>query len=160
MLCLHVRQLFILLYMLMMPFPNLNACPFLDTNAAIIEEKENRLSAKTKRDNIWKKILASEYPSTGLPPLEGPPLWSTISSLVLPSWLSLPGLYHPSFVAKAFTHKGDIMLAGRRKHIHRNGVSVKVAFVSLGVHHYTGIFQGAPYGIARFSLAKKPSSRA
>ena len=45
----------------------------------------------------------------------------------------------------------------RTKYIHSVGVVGKVKFVSNGQHPYTGIFEGADYGLATMSSAKQPS---
>lgn len=46
----------------------------------------------------------------------------------------------------------------RTKYIHSVGVVGKCKFVSNGSHPYTGIFEGADYGLCRLSSAAKPSA--
>ena len=46
----------------------------------------------------------------------------------------------------------------RVKYVHSVGVAGKFKFISNGSHPYTGVFEGADYGILRFSSAFKPSA--
>lgn len=64
-----------------------------------------------------------------------------------------------------FKAPGDIMpknsvwpFSTRTKYIHSVGVHGKVKFVSTGDHPYTGVFEGADYGIVRLSSAAKPTT--
>lgn len=58
---------------------------------------------------------------------------------------------------KSFTVAGDEMPSDRLKYIHSVGATGKVKFVHKG-GKYTGIFQGADYGLIRLSSAAEPSS--
>jgi len=62
-----------------------------------------------------------------------------------------------------FSTPGDKMptnpLGGTRaKYIHAVGVVGKVKFESSGKHPFTGVWEGAQYGLVRFSSAAEPSS--
>jgi len=56
----------------------------------------------------------------------------------------------------SFEQAGDEML-GRTKYIHSVGATGKVKFIKKGKTQYTGIFQGADYGLIRLSSAAEPS---
>lgn len=63
-----------------------------------------------------------------------------------------------------FDTPGDAMQPGwwsnRVKYIHQVGVVGSVKFVSNGNHDFTGIFEGANYGLIRLSSAGKPGPSA
>jgi len=81
------------------------------------------------------------------------------------SVLEMPGLFIES-MCPTLRAQGDempyedglIFYGWRHKYIHTVGAVGQVEWRSLGEHPYTGIFEGASQGIARFSLAKEPST--
>ena len=81
------------------------------------------------------------------------------------SLLEMPGIFLES-MCPTLRAKGDempwesgLIFSGlRKKYIHTVGALGQVEWRNLGEHPYTGIFEGAGQGIARFSLAKEPSS--
>ena len=64
----------------------------------------------------------------------------------------------PTFDYKSDALPVDFLGQVRTKYIHSVGVVGKCKFVSNGLHPYTGIFEGADYGLCRLSSAAKPSS--
>lgn len=60
-------------------------------------------------------------------------------------------------VMVSFDASADVFPEKRTKYIHSVGVTGGIRFESAGNHAYGGLFQGADYGIIRFSSAKKPS---
>jgi len=100
-----------------------------------------KLSAKMKRDLIWKKVTAN----------------TSSHKFINPAPMFLESM-DPVFKAK-----GDIMpkalIGSRKKFIHQVGTVGKVKFVSNGNHKFTGILKGADQGIVRFSSAAQPSDK-
>ena len=65
----------------------------------------------------------------------------------------------PTFETKADAMPDDGLFGARRtKYIHSVGVVGKCSFVSNGSHPFTGIFEGADYGLCRLSSAAQPSA--
>lgn len=57
-------------------------------------------------------------------------------------------------VTTTFTNFADVMPANRIKYIHSIGSTAGVKFESVKGHKYTGLFQGASFGLIRLSTAK------
>jgi len=53
--------------------------------------------------------------------------------------------------------QGDELPKDRSKYIHTVGSTGRVEWQDLGGHNYTGLFEGADFGIVRLSLAKEPN---
>lgn len=83
-------------------------------------------------------------------------LWSKITADKTPSKFPSPGGIFLISMDKSFDTAGDVMPSGRAKFIHAVGATGKVKFVHKG-GKYTGIFQGADYGLIRLSSAAEPS---
>mgnify|MGYP000857258679 CR=1 FL=1 len=98
------------------------------------------MSATSKSDQIWSQISATagtsgSFPSTlGLGGIFLEPMAPTLDTISD----AMPNTWYGST---------------RTKYIHSVGVVGKVKFVSNGKHPYTGIFEGADYGMARMSSA-------
>jgi len=80
------------------------------------------------------------------------------------SLLEMPGIFIESMCPTLRApgdelpwEEGLIFSDWRKKYIHTVGTVGQVEWRNLGEHPYTGIFEGAGQGIARFSLAKEPS---
>ena len=109
-------------------------------------------------------VLGPEY--TALPAVEKQALiWDNTlldtSSNSWPSGLELPQIFFES-MCPTMEAPGDQLPTAwtgntRKKYIHSVGSVGMVQFVSSG-SSYTGLFQGASYGIVRISLAKEPSA--
>ena len=96
------------------------------------------LPAATKLERIWENCAEDETSAAWLSKLE-------VGGIMLES------------MCPTFNTEGDQLPLLRRKYVHTVGTVGKVEWVDTGGHPYTGIFQGARQGIARFSFAKKPS---
>jgi len=72
-------------------------------------------------------------------------------------WLTsiFPGIMGES-VMTSFDASADVFPEERIKYIHSVGVTGGIKFVRTGDHGYAGLFQGAEYGLVRFSSAAKP----
>ena len=96
-------------------------------------------SAADKMDDLWAQL--SENQASG-------------------SWPTAALIFTES-MNTTFDAKGDAMpntlFSTRTKYIHSVGTVGKVKLVSSGQHPFSGIFQGADYGIVRLSSAAKPA---
>lgn len=101
------------------------------------------LSAAEKSERLWTNCQVDTSPAA----------WFSPFSLLV-------GLMTES-MCPTFTSPGDELppqgSVTRDKMIHTVGAVGRVEWVDRGSHSYTGIFQGASYGLARLSLAKEPS---
>merc|ERR1719329_557431 len=107
---------------------------FLAYDEEDLQNLSNAGHAKDKHSSLWSKIAADKTPSK------------------FPS----PGGIFLISMDKSFDTAGDVMPSGRAKFIHAVGATGKVKFVHKG-GKYTGIFQGADYGLIRLSSAAEPS---
>jgi hypothetical protein len=98
-----------------------------------------RLEASKKKDLVMAHVLASKGTSGTYP--------ATLSVLT--------GIMGES-VRVSFDASADVFPEKRTKYIHGVGATGGIKFVSNGDHTYGGLFQGAEYGIIRFSSAKEP----
>jgi len=97
-----------------------------------------RLPAPTKQALIWENVVSNS--SSG-------------------SWpgAKIVGIFNQS-MCPTLQQKGDEYSPPRQKYLHSVGSVGKVEFVPANSSGYSGIFQGAEYGIIRISLAGQRSS--
>mmetsp|Transcript_36163 Transcript_36163/g.82440 ORF Transcript_36163/g.82440 Transcript_36163/m.82440 type:complete len:375 (+) Transcript_36163:12-1136(+) len=115
-------------------------CAALADSTCVDCPEYHALSAKDKSDVLWEKITNSSYSKPF------PNDWY--------SSLEMLKLFTES-MDEPFDRFSDEFPAGRLRLIHSLGAIAKVSFVSAN-SSYTGMFQGADYGFARLSLARKP----
>ncbi len=111
-------------------------------------------TAQLKSSYIQHNIEETKYTEQNLPRLG--------RNILLLGYDYYQKIMKVDHVKKAFTNEGDFFEAGRQKVFHNKGVTVFFKFVPASTkdHSYTGIFDtGAPYGIARFSLAVAPADK-
>jgi len=105
---------------------------------------ENRNSAAWKHVTIWHEVLlnisSGSWPHRNLAVMEGP----------------TPPAFFTLDLCPTFEAPGDELPSGRRKFSHAVGSVGKVKFIARP-NNYTGIFQGAKYGIIRISLTNEPA---
>lgn len=99
-------------------------------------------SAKTKMSYLWNEIRADGNPASF-------------------PWKIEMGKIFAQCMDTVFKQAGDAMKPGyfwgsREKMIHTVGNTGKVRFIPSNPSHFTGIFEGANYGIIRLSSAAKP----
>ena len=108
-------------------------------------------SAATKQQVLQTQIEATEYQTlpqwTGLEPL-------SMFGLALNPIRSMVR----NFFNVTLDRNSDVLPQGRKKGIHTYGSTVAIEFVADGNSQFTGLYQGVTYGMARLSLATKPSA--
>jgi len=103
-------------------------------------EAYEKMSASKKKDLVMAHVLSDRNSGT------------------YPAGLSvLTGIMGES-VRVSFDASADVFPQRRTKYIHSVGVTGGIKFVSKGDHTYGGLFQGADYGIVRFSSARQPDN--
>jgi len=101
-------------------------------------------SAGTKADHLWVNgALRTQYKTT-MPNLKKVDTGGLISSIL---W-------------KKVQNRTDVAPAGYTKPIHPYGAMAKVKFVPVANNGYTGLFQGADYGLLRLSVTENPAEGA
>ena len=65
-------------------------------------------------------------------------------------WAATPSLFTRN-MGKTFSLQGDELPQDRPKINHSQGTVAKVQWENLGGHSYTGMYQGADYGLIRLS---------
>lgn len=101
-------------------------------------------SAAAKADHLWVNgALRTQYKTT-MPALKKVDTGGLISSIL---W-------------KKVQTRTDVAPAGYTKPIHPYGAMAKVKFVPVAGHGYTGLFQGADYGLLRLSVTENPAEGA
>lgn len=125
-------------------FLSLFLCSFSFANKEKDITFDESLSAKEKLSILWNKIESTEHNKN--------------EDFKKISLAETADLLTPSYSGKVFSHSGDIMISGRKKLIHRQGVVAKVRLVpTSNSEDYTGLFaEGADYGLIRLSFAKPP----
>jgi len=93
-------------------------------------------TAYQKQDWLWKQVVLDNTPA---------------------QFPNIIGLFQES-VKTSFDDNMDVMVPNRVKYIHSVGLVAKVKFVPVFGHQYTGVFQGADYGLLRLSTAQPISS--
>jgi len=115
----------------------------------------------------WEEVSSDEYLALSAAEKSEIILANCLEDATSAPWFSLlemPGIFVES-MCPTLRAKGDelpweqglIFSDWRKKYIHTVGTVGQVEFRSSGDHPYTGIFEGAEHGYARFSLAKEPS---
>lgn len=101
-----------------------------------------RWTAKEKQDFLWyERILKSRYDR--LPALQK---------------IDVPGLFLTALRAK-MDYESDEAPPGWKKAIHAHASIAKIQFVPTNSTPFTGLFQGADYGLLRASLTGDPNDR-
>jgi hypothetical protein len=107
------------------------------------------LSAAEKQRVLEQMQIDSEYNEL--------PQWTGFELLPALRFL-LPTQKKPGqqFMGVTIDRQSDFMPEGRPKTLHALGAVASIRFVGTDGHPYTGLFKGADYGVARFSLGAKP----
>merc|ERR1719348_2942876 len=125
------------------------------------------LSTISPKILAWEEVSSDEYLALSAAEKSDIILANCLEDDTSAPWFSLlemPGIFVES-MCPTLRAKGDelpweqglIFSDWRKKYIHTVGTVGQVEFRSSGDHPYTGIFEGAEHGYARFSLAKEPS---
>jgi len=107
--------------------------------------------AESKLQILQQQIEATEYQRL--------PQWTGTEPLAMFA-LSLNPIRSMvrSFFNVTLDRNSDVLPDCRKKGIHTYGSTVAIEFIADGTSPFTGLFQGVSYGMARLSLAAKPSA--
>lgn len=114
---------------------------------AQLPENYQDLPAEQKQDLLWGEISKS-HQENPLPKLSDKSLKSTLEALSV--------LFN---LDTTFDHATDELPTGRIKIIHANGSVGKIALKPSTDHPFTGLYQTGVIGLARLSLATKPTDK-
>ena len=133
----HIRIIFTLFALTLF-----NTCLF-----AQLPENYQDIPAEQKQDFLWGEINHS-HQKNPLPKLNEKSLKDILATLSI--LLNL----NPTF-----DHSSDEMPTGRIKIIHANGSVGKILLQPSSEHPFTGIYQTGAIGLARLSVAAKPTDK-
>jgi len=110
---------------------------FLSLDDEELQMLDHSDSASAKQADLWNKVISNQ--KKGKFPMAALALTADLES--------------------TFKHEGDVFAWDNWKLSHNVGATGKVKFVRKGSKAYTGIFQGADYGLVRFSTPLEPSKK-